>query len=49
MDGIYITEDYHNRVPSINDLIHPINRKDEFYKKAWSTFNTELSLFIKRI
>ena len=49
MDGIYITEDYHNRTPSIiNDLV-VINRKDEFYKNAFAQFNKELDLFISRI
>lgn len=34
MDGVYITEDYIDRVPSFSDKIKPIDRKKEFYERA---------------
>lgn len=49
MDGIYISEDYHNRTPEIQSLIVSINKKDGYYKRAWSFFNNEMVLFMKRI
>jgi hypothetical protein len=48
MDGIYITEDYKNRTPSFVDKIKPINRKEEFYKKADAVGREELINFAKR-
>jgi len=36
LDGVYITEDYVNRTPSFSDKIKPIDRKKEFYDKAFS-------------
>ena len=48
MDGVYITEDYKNRKPSFADKIKPINRKEEFYKKAESLGRQELINFAKR-
>jgi len=35
MDTIYITEDYINRTPSFSEKIKPIDRKKEFYDKAY--------------
>jgi hypothetical protein len=34
LDGLYITEDYENRIPSFDGKIKPIDRKKEFYDKA---------------
>jgi predicted glycosyltransferase involved in capsule biosynthesis len=48
MDGVYITEDYKNRKPSFVDKIKPINKKEEFYKKAESGAREEVLDFIKR-
>jgi hypothetical protein len=48
MDGVYITEDYKNRTPSFSDKIKPINKKEEFYKKAESVAREEVLDFIKR-
>jgi hypothetical protein len=48
MDGVYITEDYKNRTPSFADKIKPINKKEEFYKKAESVAREEVLDFIKR-
>jgi hypothetical protein len=48
MDGVYITEDYKNRKPSFADKIKPINKKEEFYKKAESGAREEVLDFIKR-
>jgi hypothetical protein len=48
MDGVYITEDYKNRKPSFADKIKPINKKEEFYKKAESGAREEVLNFIKR-
>lgn len=36
LDGIYITEDTINRIPTYFDKIKPIDRKREFYSKAES-------------
>lgn len=48
MDGVYITEDYKNRTPSFDGKIKPINKKEEFYKKAESFGREELVNFVKR-
>lgn len=48
MDGVYITEDYKERTPSFADKIKPINKKEEFYKKAESGARQEVLDFIKR-
>ena len=48
MDGVYIIEDYKNRTPSFIDKIKPINKKEEFYKKAESLGREELINFAKR-
>jgi hypothetical protein len=34
MDGVYIAEDYKNRIPKFIDKIKPIDKKKEFYDKA---------------
>lgn len=36
LDGIYITEDYINRIPSFNNKIKPIDKKKQFYDVAHS-------------
>jgi hypothetical protein len=41
MDGVYITEDYINRIPSFDGKIKPIDKKKEFYDVAFSK-GTEL-------
>ena len=43
MDGVYIAEDYKNRVPSFIDKIKPIDRKKEFYDKASSFAQEEMN------
>lgn len=42
MDGIYITEDYTNRTPSFSDKIKPIDKKKEFYDKAYNLAPQEI-------
>jgi hypothetical protein len=49
LDGIYITEDYTNRTPSFIDNFSSFNKKDEFYKKAESVFDKEMTEFLERI
>ncbi len=49
LDGIYITEDYTHRTPSFNDNFTSFNKKDEFYKKAESLFDKEMTEFLQRI
>ena len=45
MDGVYITEDYHNRIPSYSDKIKPIDKKKEFYERAHSLGADEVKKF----
>jgi hypothetical protein len=45
MDGIYITEDYINRIPSFDGKIKPIDRKKEFYDKAHALGQKEVINF----
>jgi hypothetical protein len=45
MDGVYITEDYHNRIPSYSDKIKPIDKKKEFYERAHSLGADEIKKF----
>jgi hypothetical protein len=45
LDGVYITEDYHNRVPSYSDKIKLIDKKKEFYDKAHSLGKDEVTKF----
>jgi hypothetical protein len=42
MDGIYITEDYTNRTPSFSDKIKPIDKKKEFYDRAYNLAPQEI-------
>ena len=49
LDGLYITEDYVNRVPSFDGKIKTIDRKTEFYKNAESIGRAELMAFIERL
>lgn len=45
MDGVYITEDYIDRVPSFVDKIKPIDKKKEFYDRANSLGQEEVRKF----
>lgn len=45
LKGIYITEDYINRIPSFNSKIKVFDRKQEFRDKAESQFQNELVKF----
>lgn len=47
LEGIYITEDYLNRIPSFNNDIITISLKQEQRKQAELNFNKELEKFIK--
>jgi len=49
MDGVYITEDYLNRTPSFDGKIKPIDRKKEFYDKANSLGQEEVTKFAKEL
>lgn len=49
LDGIFITEDYTNRVPSIKGMVSPIDVKKEFYERAQSFGSQELINFSNRI
>ena len=49
IDGVYITEDYQNRKPSFDGKIKPIDRKKEFYDKAHSLGNVEVSKFAENL
>ena len=49
MDGIFITEDYTNREPSILNKVTPIDKKDEFYQRADSAAKHEILTFVDRI
>lgn len=49
LDGLYITEDYINRVPSFDGKIKPIDKKSEFYKHAESVGRDELMAFVERL
>lgn len=49
LDGLYITEDYKNRVPSFDGKIKPIDKKSEFYKKAEDVGRSELLAFVERL
>jgi hypothetical protein len=49
LDGLYITEDYINRVPSFDGKIKPIDKKSEFYKNAESIARGELLAFVERL
>ena len=49
MDGVYITEDYLNRVPSFDGKLKPIDRKKEFYDRAYSLAQQEVTEFAKKL
>lgn len=49
LDGLYITEDYINRVPSFEGKIKPIDKKSEFYKNAEAIGRDELMAFVERL
>jgi hypothetical protein len=49
LDGIYITEDYHNRIPSYSDKIKPIDKKKEFYDKAHELGGDEVKKFASKL
>jgi hypothetical protein len=49
MDGVYITEDYLNRIPSFDGKIKPIDKKKEFYDKANSLGQEEVTKFAKQL
>jgi hypothetical protein len=49
LDGLYITEDYINRVPSFDGKIKPIDKKSEFYKNAEQVGRDELIAFVERL
>ena len=49
MDGIYITEDYINRTPSFSDKIKPIDKKKEFYDKAYNLAPQEIIALVGKL
>ena len=49
MDGIYITEDYTNRTPSFSDKIKPIDKKKEFYDKAYNLAPQEIIALVGKL
>jgi hypothetical protein len=49
LDGLYITEDYINRVPSFDGKIKTIDKKSEFYKNAEAIGRDELVAFVERL
>ncbi len=49
MDGIYITEDYINRKPSFDGKIKPIDKKVEFWQKAFDIGQEEITKFAKKL
>ena len=49
MDGVYITEDYMDRIPSFIDKIKPIDKKKEFYDRANSLGQEEVTKFAKEL
>jgi hypothetical protein len=49
LKGIYITEDYINRIPSFENKIKTYNRKQEFRDKAEAHFHQELETFQSKI
>lgn len=46
LDGIYITEDYFNREPTIKDKITKFDMKEDFYETAKSKYREEMLKFI---
>lgn len=49
LKGIYITEDYINRIPSFDSKIKIFDRKQEFRDKAMEAFSIELNKFQEKI
>ena len=49
LDGLYISEDYFNREPSIKDKIVKSDLKTDFYKQAQSQFRREMLKFISTL
>ena len=49
LDGVYIAEDYKNRIPSFIGKIKPIDKKKEFYDKANSLGQQEVTNFAKKL
>jgi hypothetical protein len=49
LDGVYITEDYIDRIPSFINKIKPIDKKKEFYDKANSLGQEEVTKFAKEL
>jgi len=49
MDGIYITEDYINRQPSFAGKIKPIDRKKEFWERAFNLGQEEITKFATKL
>jgi hypothetical protein len=48
LDGVYITEDMINRVPSFQGKINHIFKKEESRDKSWELMNIELNKFINK-
>ncbi len=49
LDGVYISEDYVNRVPTFSDKIKPIDKKKEFYDTANSKGQELILAFAKKL
>ena len=49
LDGIYISEDYFNREPTIKDKITKSDLKENFYETAKSHFEAEIKKFISTL
>jgi hypothetical protein len=49
MDGVYITEDYIDRIPSFSGKIKPIDKKKEFYDRANSLGQEEVTKFATKL
>ena len=49
LDGLYITEDYQDRIPSFSDKIKPIDKKKEFYDAANSKGQEMILNFAKKL
>jgi hypothetical protein len=49
LDGIYITEDYQNRIPEFNDKITIIDKKKEFYDKAMGVAQQEIINLVQKL
>ena len=49
LDGLYISEDYFNREPSIKDKIVKSDLKTDFYETAKSHYTQEMLKFISTL